>query len=51
MSEIERAENARISNTSTDLKWGKHYRKSGTYWQVNAMDLEKVIFLPPEYRP
>lgn len=51
MGEIERAEDARICNTPTDLIWGTHYRKNGAHWQVNAVELEKVIFLPPEERP
>ena len=51
MSEIERAETARIAKAPSDIVWGGHYRKSGTHWQVNPVELEKVIFLPPENRP
>ena len=51
MSEINRAEEARASGSATDLKWGTHYRKSGTAWQVNPVALQEVIFLPPEMRP
>ncbi|MFG6101235.1 hypothetical protein U2F10_03210 [Leptothoe sp. EHU-05/26/07-4] len=51
MNEIERAEEARISKRDSDLAWGTHYRKTGTHWQVNPIELEKVIFLPPESRP
>lgn len=51
MSEISRAEQARINRADTDLKWGVHYRKSGSAWQVNPTELEKIIFLPPEKRP
>jgi len=50
LGEIKRAEDARLANKPTDLKWGKHYRKNGSHWQVKAMELEKVIFLPIEER-
>ena len=51
MKEIERAELARASNTPTDLKWGTHYRKNGSAWQVNPMKIQEVMFLPAEQRP
>ena len=51
MGEIGRAEKARVTRTASDLVWGIHYRKSGAHWQVNPVELEKVIFLPPENRP
>lgn len=50
LGEIKRAEDARLANKPTDLKWGTHYRKNGSHWQVKAMELEKVIFLPLEER-
>ena len=50
MSEIRRADDCRITNKPSDLKWGVHYRKLGANWQVNPAELNKVIFLPPEQR-
>jgi hypothetical protein len=49
--EIERAEYARIHGLKYDLVWGTHYRRNGQHWQVNPVEFESVIFLPPEQRP
>lgn len=50
-SEIKKAEYARIHHIKYDLVWNTHYRKSGADWQVNPLEFEAVIFLPPEQRP
>ena len=49
--EIQKAEHARIHKLKFDLAWGTHYRKNGAHWQVNPVEFERVIFLPPEQRP
>jgi hypothetical protein len=49
--EITKAEHARIHGLQFDLTWGIHYRKNGEHWQVNPVEFEAVIFLPPEHRP
>jgi hypothetical protein len=49
--EINKAEYARIHRIKYDLFWGIHYRKNGANWQVNPLEFETVIFLPPEQRP
>ena len=49
--EIKKAEHARIHKLKYDLAWSVHYRKNGEHWQVNPVELEKVIFLPPDQRP
>ena len=49
--EIEKAEYARINRIKYDLTWGTHYRKNGANWQINPLEFERVIFLPPEQRP
>ncbi len=46
--EIDKAEYARIHGLAYDLKWGVHYRKNGANWQINPVEFEAVIFLPPE---
>ncbi|WP_250565613.1 hypothetical protein, partial [Adonisia turfae] len=43
MNEIERAERARIGRQSSDLVWGTHYRKTGTHWQVNPIELDVIV--------
>lgn len=50
-SEIDKAEHARIHDIAYDLTWGQHYRKNGQHWQVNPVEFEAIIFLPPEQRP
>ncbi|MBD1914602.1 MULTISPECIES: hypothetical protein [Cyanophyceae] len=49
--EIDKAEHARIHGIAYDLTWSTHYRKNGQHWQVNPVEFEAVIFLPPEQRP
>jgi hypothetical protein len=49
--EIDKAEYARIHGLRFDLTWGIHYRKNGDHWQVNPVEFEAVVFLPPEQRP
>jgi hypothetical protein len=49
--EINKAEHARIHGITYDLTWGVHYRKNGDHWQVNPVEFEAVVFLPPEQRP
>ncbi|MEM9485615.1 MAG: hypothetical protein AAGA83_18215 [Cyanobacteria bacterium P01_F01_bin.116] len=49
--EIDKAEHARTHSLKYDVLYGTHYRKKGAHWQLNAMELEKVIFLPPDQRP
>ncbi|PSN16261.1 hypothetical protein C7293_03380 [filamentous cyanobacterium CCT1] len=49
--EIAKAEYARATGQKYDLLWGNHYRKNGQHWQVNPVEFEAVVFLPPEQRP
>ena len=51
MEEIKRAEYARKHRLNYDVVWDTHYRKTSSHWQVNPMELKKVIFQPPDQRP
>ncbi len=53
---IERAEEARLSGKKPKLAYGTHYRNIAAYgckkptWQVNFLELQKWMNLPPELK-